>query len=183
MLSGEATTDPKNASIEPLRALTVSRRSAVKAQQAAWRQIQAVLINAPAHLRDRYRNLSVAKLVAALAGTRPDLVKDPDEADILHALRSLARRHRQLGEETTQLRSRHWIITDGNGSVQEVRGDGVVGAQPVLRPGENFEYTSWCVLATPSGTMRGTYQMVTDRGQSFDADIAPFRLALPATLN
>ena len=87
------------------------------------------------------------------------------------------------GDETAQLRSRHWIITDGNGSVQEVKGDGVVGAQPVLRPGENFEYTSWCVLATPSGTMRGTYQMVTDRGQSFDADIAPFRLALPATLN
>jgi ApaG protein len=87
------------------------------------------------------------------------------------------------GEETAQLRSRHWIITDGNGSVQEVRGDGVVGAQPVLRPGENFEYTSWCVLATPSGMMRGTYQIVTDRGQSFDADIAPFRLALPQTLN
>ena len=87
------------------------------------------------------------------------------------------------GGETAQLRSRHWIITDGNGSVQEVRGEGVVGAQPVLRPGENFEYTSWCVLATPSGTMRGTYQMVTDRGQTFDADIAPFRLALPATLN
>jgi ApaG protein len=87
------------------------------------------------------------------------------------------------GDETAQLRSRHWIITDGNGSVQEVRGDGVVGAQPVLRPGENFEYTSWCVLATPSGSMRGTYQMVTDRGQAFDADIAPFRLALPATLN
>jgi ApaG protein len=87
------------------------------------------------------------------------------------------------GEETAQLRSRHWIITDGNGNVQEVRGEGVVGAQPVLRPGENFEYTSWCVLATPSGSMRGTYQMVTDRGQSFDADIAPFRLALPQTLN
>ena len=87
------------------------------------------------------------------------------------------------GDETAQLRSRHWIITDGNGSVQEVRGDGVVGAQPVLHPGDNFEYTSWCVLATPSGTMRGTYQMVTDRGQPFDADIAPFRLALPQTLN
>jgi ApaG protein len=87
------------------------------------------------------------------------------------------------GEETAQLRSRHWIITDGNGNVQEVRGEGVVGAQPVLRPGENFEYTSWCVLATPSGSMRGTYQMVTDRGQTFDADIAPFRLALPQTLN
>lgn len=87
------------------------------------------------------------------------------------------------GDETAQLRSRHWVITDGNGSVQEVRGDGVVGAQPVLRPGDNFEYTSWCVLATPSGMMRGTYQMVTDRGQPFDADIAPFRLSLPQTLN
>ncbi len=87
------------------------------------------------------------------------------------------------GDETAQLRSRHWIITDGNGSVQEVRGDGVVGAQPVLRPGDNFEYTSWCVLATPSGMMRGTYEMVTDRGQTFDADIAPFRLSLPQTLN
>src|SRR6478752_3800521 len=83
------------------------------------------------------------------------------------------------GEETAQLRSRHGIITDGNGSVQEVRGDGVVGAQPVLRPGDNFEYTSWCVLATPSGMMRGTYQMVTDAGAPFDAQIAPFHLGLP----
>jgi len=87
------------------------------------------------------------------------------------------------GDETARLCSRHWIITDANGNVQEVRGDGVVGAQPVLRPGENFEYTSWCVLATPSGSMRGTYQMETDRGTTFDADIAPFRLALPQTLN
>jgi ApaG protein len=87
------------------------------------------------------------------------------------------------GEETTQLRSRHWIITDANGKVQEVRGDGVVGAQPVLRPGDHFEYTSWCVLSTPSGFMRGTYQMLTDRGRGFDADIAEFRLYLPSTLN
>ena len=90
---------------------------------------------------------------------------------------------RNEGDVPARLMTRHWIITDANGKVQEVRGDGVVGAQPVLRPGENFEYTSWCVLATPSGTMRGTYQMVTDRGQAFDADIAPFRLALPQTLN
>jgi ApaG protein len=59
----------------------------------------------------------------------------------------------------------------------------VVGVQPRLKPGETFEYTSWCVLATPSGEMRGTYQMVTDAGSTFDADIAPFRLALPQTLN
>ncbi|HET6280108.1 MAG TPA: Co2+/Mg2+ efflux protein ApaG [Polyangia bacterium] len=87
------------------------------------------------------------------------------------------------GTVTAQLRSRHWIISDGNGGVQEVRGDGVVGAQPILRPGENFEYTSWCVLPTPSGSMKGTYQMVTDTGNTFDAEIAPFRLALPQTLN
>ena len=139
VLSGEATTDPKNASIEPLRALTVSRRSAVKAQQAAWRQIQAVLINAPAHLRDRYRNLSVAKLVAALAGTRPDLVKDPDQADILHALRSLARRHRQLGEETTQLQQRMLArAATANPALLALRGVGaVVGAQLLITAGDN----------------------------------------------
>jgi ApaG protein len=84
---------------------------------------------------------------------------------------------------TAQLKSRHWIITDANGAVQEVRGEGVVGAQPLLRPGEEFEYTSWCVIGTPSGSMRGTYQMVRSDGEHFDAEIAPFRLGLPQTLN
>ena len=87
------------------------------------------------------------------------------------------------GTITTQLRSRHWIITDLNGVVQEVRGEGVIGAQPVLRPGEEFEYTSWCMIGTPSGSMRGTYQMFTPDGGRFDAEIAPFRLGLPQTLN
>lgn len=87
------------------------------------------------------------------------------------------------GDVTTRLESRHWIITDAAGHVEEVRGPGVVGVQPRLKPGETFEYTSWCVLATPSGEMRGTYQMVTDAGSTFDADIAPFRLTLPQTLN
>jgi len=87
------------------------------------------------------------------------------------------------GRETSQLRSRHWIITDGDGKVQEVRGDGVVGAQPTLRPGQHFEYTSWCMLATPHGSMHGTYQMVTEDGEEFDAQIAPFPLALPYSLN
>jgi ApaG protein len=87
------------------------------------------------------------------------------------------------GALTAQLRSRHWIITDGDGKVQEVRGDGVVGAQPVLRPGQHFEYTSWCMLATPHGSMYGTYQMVTDGGEQFDAQIAPFPLTLPYSLN
>jgi len=87
------------------------------------------------------------------------------------------------GDVTTRLESRHWIITDAGGHVEEVRGPGVVGVQPRLKPGESFEYTSWCVLATPSGEMRGTYQMVTDAGSTFDASIAPFRLTLPQTLN
>jgi ApaG protein len=87
------------------------------------------------------------------------------------------------GTATAQLKSRHWIITDANGGVQEVRGEGVVGAQPVLRPGEEFEYTSWCVIATASGSMQGSYLMVTPEGESFDAEIAPFHLGLPQSLN
>jgi ApaG protein len=87
------------------------------------------------------------------------------------------------GRETTRLVSRHWVITDSEGEVQEVRGEGVVGEQPVLAPGEAFEYTSWCVIATPSGSMRGTYQMVVETGVRFDAEIASFRLGMPHSLN
>src|SRR5438067_5707256 len=86
------------------------------------------------------------------------------------------------GEATAQLRTRHWVITDGEGKVQEVRGEGVVGAQPVLRPGQQFEYTSYCMLATPHGSMRGTYQMVRPSGEQFDAQIAAFPLSLPYSL-
>lgn len=87
------------------------------------------------------------------------------------------------GSQPAQLRSRHWVITDGDGKVEEVRGPGVVGQQPNLRPGEHFEYTSGCVLPTPRGEMRGTYQMFRPDGASFDASIAPFALALPYSLN
>ncbi len=88
------------------------------------------------------------------------------------------------GSEAAQLRTRHWIITDGNGKVEEVRGAGVVGQQPILRPGEHFEYTSGCVLETPRGSMRGTYQMHPTSGKaSFDAEIASFTLAMPHSLN
>jgi ApaG protein len=87
------------------------------------------------------------------------------------------------GTVTAQLVSRHWIITDSEGDVQEVRGEGVVGAQPVLQPGQAFEYTSWCMIATPAGTMRGSYQMVTADGDRFDAEVAPFRLAQASLLN
>lgn len=80
------------------------------------------------------------------------------------------------GRETAQLVSRHWVITDGQGEVQEVQGAGVVGEQPVLAPGESFAYTSACPLTTPVGSMYGTYRMVTDDGAAFDAVIAPFSL-------
>jgi ApaG protein len=87
------------------------------------------------------------------------------------------------GQGPAQLRSRHWIITDGAGKIEEVRGPGVVGQQPLLRPGEHFEYTSGCVLGTPRGEMRGTYQMHRPDGTTFDATIAPFSLGLPYSLN
>ena len=87
------------------------------------------------------------------------------------------------GDETAQLVSRHWIITDANGRVEEVRGPGVVGEQPLLAPGESFEYTSACPLETPFGTMRGTYQMVGRGGRNFDIEIAPFALSAPFGVN
>jgi ApaG protein len=87
------------------------------------------------------------------------------------------------GEETVQLLSRHWVITDGEARVEEVRGAGVVGQQPVLEPGEVFHYTSACPLPTPFGTMHGSYQMVTADGEHFDAVIAPFSLSLPHSVH
>jgi ApaG protein len=83
------------------------------------------------------------------------------------------------GRETVQLKTRHWRITDANGRLQEVRGEGVVGEQPVLKPGDHFEYTSGVPLPTPSGFMVGTYGMVTTAGERFDIDIPAFSLDLP----
>ena len=87
------------------------------------------------------------------------------------------------GEKPAQLKSRHWIITDGDGRVEEVRGPGVIGQQPYLAPGDQFEYTSGCVLTTPRGEMRGTYEMHRPDGSTFEAAIAPFALSLPYSLN
>lgn len=86
-------------------------------------------------------------------------------------------------EQTVKLLTRHWIITDAEENVQEVRGEGVIGQQPVLRPGESFEYTSGCSIATPVGTMKGSYFMQADDGRQFDAPIAEFTLAMPRTLH
>ena len=86
-------------------------------------------------------------------------------------------------ERTVQLLSRHWTITDGDGKVEEVRGPGVVGKQPILGPGESFEYTSACPLTTSFGVMQGTYQMVASGGDHFDIAIAPFSLHEPYAIN
>ncbi len=90
---------------------------------------------------------------------------------------------RNVGTVAARLMSRHWVITDANGKVQEVRGEGVVGEQPFLRTGEGFQYTSAAMIETPVGSMQGSYQMLADDGQEFDADIPVFRLALPHTLH
>lgn len=84
-----------------------------------------------------------------------------------------------LGDETVQLLTRHWLITDATGRSEEVHGPGVVGEQPVLQPGEAFEYTSGCPLRTPFGWMRGRYEMKSASGQRFDAEIAAFELRQP----
>ena len=89
---------------------------------------------------------------------------------------------RNEGPVPARLLTRHWIITDANGKVQEVRGDGVVGEQPHLKPGQGFRYSSGAVLETPVGAMQGSYEMVGDDGQRFDAPILPFRLAMPGIL-
>ncbi len=88
-----------------------------------------------------------------------------------------------VGEETAQLISREWIITNADGDVERVKGPGVVGEQPVLPPGSSFDYTSFCELKTAVGSMHGSYQMVTADGDRFDAIIAPFTLAMPNALN
>ncbi len=90
---------------------------------------------------------------------------------------------RNRGEVPARLLTRHWVITDANGKVQEVRGEGVVGEQPHLKPGQGFRYTSGAVLETPVGAMQGSYQMLTDDGVHFDAPIPPFTLAMPGTIH
>ena len=124
--------------------------------------------------RKRYE-ISVAPKVTFLADQ-----SDPDRNHFVFAYTITVT---NTGEVTAQLVSRHWIITDAEHRVQEVKGQGVVGKQPVLRPGESFEYTSGTSLATAVGTMRGSYHMVAEDGLAFDVPIAPFTLSIPRTLH
>ncbi|GAC1629348.1 MAG: Co2+/Mg2+ efflux protein ApaG [Nevskia sp.] len=115
---------------------------------------------------------------------QPRYVPEQSEPSKSHYLFAYHVTIRNEGETTVQLLSRHWIITDGEGKSEEVRGPGVVGYQPTLKPGEQFQYTSGCPLGTPVGTMHGSYQMVDiDSEENFDAYIEPFRLAVPRVLN
>jgi len=90
---------------------------------------------------------------------------------------------RNEGTQAAQLVSRHWLITDSNGKTQEVRGKGVVGEQPHLRPGQSFRYSSGAIIETPVGTMQGSYQMRSDEGLTYDAPIPAFRLAMPGIVH
>ena len=90
---------------------------------------------------------------------------------------------RNNGSSPAKLLTRHWIITDGDGQVQEVKGDGVIGEQPHLQPGEGFQYTSGTFMNTPFGTMHGSYQMIADNGETFDAKIPTLSLIVPNTLH
>jgi ApaG protein len=115
--------------------------------------------------------------------TVPQYLADQSDEDAGRFVFAYTVTIRNPGNVTAQLISRHWIITDSQGLVQEVRGLGVVGAQPVLRPGESFEYTSGTSIATPVGTMRGSYQMVAEDGTRFEAPIAEFTLSVPRVLH
>lgn len=105
---------------------------------------------------------------------------NPDKDEYLFAYTVTVR---NTGEVAAKLLSRHWIITDADGDVEEVRGDGVVGEQPVLRPGEAFQYTSGCPLTTPVGSMKGTYHCVAEDGTRFDATVPEFILSMPRVLH
>ncbi len=109
----------------------------------------------------------------------PNYLPDRSSADKNQFFWSYTIVIRNRGPETVQLRTRHWVITDATGRSQDVRGEGVVGEQPVLGPGEHFEYTSGVPLATPSGFMTGSYQMVTETGEKFDIEVPTFSLDSP----
>ena len=110
---------------------------------------------------------------------RPQFLPDQSEPDQRRWVWAYAIEIENRGRETVQLLSRHWIITDGFGRVEEVRGPGVVGDQPILRPGERYAYASGCPLPTSSGAMAGSYRMITDDGEQFDIAIPAFSLDVP----
>ena len=113
----------------------------------------------------------------------PAYIKEQSDPLNNHYVFSYTVTIRNDGDQPARLLTRHWIITDGDGQVQEVQGDGVIGEQPYLQPGEGFQYTSGTFMNTPVGTMTGSYQMITDDGEKFDAEIPSFTLSVPNVLH
>lgn len=121
--------------------------------------------------------MSVAVTKGVKVEAKPQYLEDRSNPERNYYFFAYHIRITNEGSETVQLISRHWVITNGEGHVEEVKGPGVIGEQPSLEPGESFEYSSFCPLNTPTGTMHGTYQMTTEDGDEFDVEIAPFTLA------
>ena len=114
---------------------------------------------------------------------RPTYIADQSDPVNNHYVFSYTVTIRNNGSDAAKLLTRHWVITDGDGLIQEVKGEGVIGEQPHLKPGEGFQYTSGTFMNTPFGTMHGSYQMVSDSGEKFDAEIPTFQLSAPNTLH
>jgi len=127
--------------------------------------------------------MAESKKYQIVASAVPQFIADQSDAASERYVFAYTISIENTGTVAAQLISRHWIIADGNGRIQEVRGLGVVGRQPLLKPGETFEYTSGCQIDTPVGTMRGTYQITAEDGTQFDAVVAEFTLSIPRVLH
>ncbi len=129
------------------------------------------------------RPMAEAKRYEIAVAVTPQYIAEQSDPAIDRHVFAYTVEIRNTGNVAAQLISRHWVITDGKGDVQEVRGLGVVGHQPLLAPGQSFEYTSGCQLGTPVGTMKGSYQMTAEDGVQFEAPIAEFVLSMPRVLH
>jgi ApaG protein len=127
--------------------------------------------------------MAISKTYQVKVTALPQFVAEQSDPDAERYVFAYTITVENVGTVTAQLISRHWIITDGNSNVQEVRGLGVIGEQPLLKPGEKYEYTSGCQLDTPVGIMRGTYQMMAEDGTAFEAEIPEFTLSIPRVLH
>ena len=127
--------------------------------------------------------MAISKTYQITVTASPQYVPDQSDPDAERYVFAYTITLENTGTVAAQLISRHWLITDGNSNVQEVRGLGVIGEQPLLRPGEKYEYTSGCQLDTPVGVMRGTYQMMAEDGTAFEAEIPAFTLSIPWVLH
>ena len=127
--------------------------------------------------------MAISKTYQITVTAVPQYVPDQSDPDGERYVFAYTITLENTGTVAAQLISRHWLITDGNSNVQEVRGLGVIGEQPLLRPGEKYEYTSGCQLDTPVGVMRGTYQMMGEDGTAFEAEIPAFTLSIPRVLH